>query len=296
MPWVELTDINGDLDEFEIDGLGNIQGLGRRRRNRAGRMAAREARRAARVARRAARRGGVGPGRNRTRVFATPGQDGMQFFCPAPGDLIVITDEPIYDTLYLTDLSTWPQRQTFFDTRIRDQNNQGPALTNLLTLGKHNYDMDIESFAVSFHPVDGNTRAINLAQQRLLEAIGRGVFEYKVQQQNNIVFPVADCPAGSGTFENHATTENNMRTLSIQNGSPAKGRRRLNKVVAARKDTAFNCFIHVSVADAAMIAALTDDPSIALGVRVGFYGPEGIPLVPSSAGQLSHPQGVLNAG
>jgi hypothetical protein len=285
MPWTELTDINGDLDEFEYE----FDGLGRRRFTTG--RGRRHGRRAARRARRAARRG-VGPGRVETvaRTYRLP--DG-RLVCPGPSDLILISDEPQYDSIYQLDLSAWGPDQTFFDVRRRTP--QTVARTSLLEPTRVNYDMDIESIGVAFHCIDAGSAAINADQQTLLEIVARGVLEYNVQQKDNRVFPVSDCPAGSGTWRECNTTQNNMRTLGIQNGDPSKGRRKLNAVIPVRKATSFVVTTHMSQEDEALLAGLTNDPTRGLQVRVALYGPEGVPLVPSGAGALTQPQGIMMA-
>jgi hypothetical protein len=282
-----LPDVNGEPDEFEVytDGMG-------RRRFRTGR-GIRRGRRAARRAARRASRNGWGPGRYEAaaRTFVLP--DGSRV-CPGPTDMITLSDEGFYDSIDITDLSTWPNPAPFFTTRSRETN--GVAVTNLLDATKANYDVDIESIGVAFHALDSHVALSNADVQTLAEIIARGVLEYNIQSKFNVVYPVADCPAGSGTWHDVFTTENNMRTLAIQNGDPSKGRRKLTALLPMRKNTSFSDRIHLSAADAVLVAALANDPANRpFQVKVHMYGPEGVPLVPGTAGALLRPQGLLAA-
>jgi hypothetical protein len=284
MPMIELENVNGQLDEYDVE----LDGLGRVRVRGVGRRLRRQAKIAKRIERLRERGARVGRANAIAQQYRLP--DG-RVVCPSPSDLILLSDEPMHDIVNLTDLSTWPQDQAFFNTHTRASD--GPAITNLLRAGQANYDMDIESLAVQFHAIDAGSAAINADQQTLLEILGRGVLEYRVEEKTNVLWPVADCPAGSGTFNAVNTTQNNMRTLSIQNGHPGKGRRMLTQRLPVRRTTAYSDHLHVSAADRALITGLTNDPTRSLGVRVLHYGPEGVPVIPAGAGGLLQAQGTV---
>lgn len=222
------------------------------------------------------------------------GPDGREY-CPGVSDLIHISDEPLYDRFQFTDMNgaTMVNPLPFFTQRTRQNN--GVAVTNILTAGKFPYDLDIESFAVEYNPVDQNVLAGNVSTQRFYELLSRGTMELVFQGRTNYVFPISDCPAGTGIAGYVVTTENAMRSiLGLQNGNTAKGRRRLPNPIAVRKDTAFAVLLHFSAADFALIVALTD-PTVPIGISVKLYGPEGVPLVPAAAGGLWDPQGMSAA-
>jgi hypothetical protein len=276
---VMVEDLNGQASPYEIEEYED--GMGRRR---------------VRLRRRTGRRrriGRMGPGKHNTmsRTYILP--DGSKV-CASPVDMIHISDEPTFDTVFLTDLSTWPAEQVFFNTRTRGEN--GDQVTSILAPGQVNYDIDVESVAVSFHPLEGPTKAINRALMTFFEVLQRAAVVLGIQEKTNYLFTAQDCPAGGGVWKQVFTTENDMRTLAIQNGDPTKSLRRLPHPIALRMLTKFNVKIKLAAGDAAIIAALTDDPTgLPLAVRVTLKGPEGIPLIPAAAGTLTKTEGVVSA-
>lgn len=284
-----------DLYDDEDDDMGQFRRGGRRRGSRRRRRAMRRLARMRKRERRIRGRAGlVPPGRRRTTMQQFKLPSGA-VVCPGPGDIISISDEPIYDIIFINDFTALVNPLTFFASRTRQ--NQTLAVTNILTAGKLNYDVDVEALSVIFHPLDQATPLGNLAVQRFYEILQRATLELNIEERNNYVFPVRDCPAGSGIGGYVQTTQTDMRAnIGIQNGSAQKGRRKLANPIAFTKNTHFSVKIQVTNADFLLLTNLTPSPAtfpIALGVAM--HGPEGIPLVPAAAGGLYQPEGMTTS-